>query len=363
MRWYRIIQSLALSIQTGFPHCRKAYSFLPVPGIFIISGFPVLHGCESMQFQDGIFTETTQSVPVKIAVHNTDNDMFGTLDIFVFNDDELKRLDCYQSINGPIEDGSVSVASQTGKKLLMACANTHYPKDDWLWVKSAASLMDFKVNIEDETLEYPSMSVSRKYVAGDGQTVIKGLEMSRISSEIVLRSISCDFKGRPYEGEKLTNAAVYLTNVCATYPIWGGQAYPERFINMGRLNEEDMSRLKDPGLIYAGINEPVGKVPYAADIHFRCYPNLSSAEGPGSVFTRLVIQGDISGKTWFWPININRGSDGTHEGIGRNMKYIYDIRITRKGSADPDTAVSTESISINTTINEWTEKEEYQVSF
>ena len=121
--------------------------------------------------------------------------------------------------------------------------------------------------------------------------------------------------------------------------------------------------MKDPSLLCADIIEDIGKSPLEANINLHCYPNMSSAESPGSAFTRLVIQGDIEGQTWYWPININRSTTGVGAGVERNMNYIYDIIITRKGSADPDTAISTGSITINMNVEEWREKENCKVHF
>ena len=99
------------------------------------------------------------------------------------------------------------------------------------------------------------------------------------------------------------------------------------------------------------------------DIKLRCYPNMASQEGPGSPFTRLVIQGQLDGDVWYWPIDINRGEGCTTEGIEGNCAYTFDIVLTRKGSADPDTAIKTESATIMMEVEKWEEKEEYSVVF
>ena len=361
MKRHRICSSLALFSSTSSGICREAWSNLPILGFFIISGFPVLHGCESLHFQDSSFTEAASAAPVKVAVHNHEDKLEG-LDIFVFNDDALQRLDSYQHETSPDPEG-ITIFSQEGNKILMACANTHLSAEDWMKIRSAGALDDYKVDIENETQEYPSMSCSMNLTAQNGTTRVHKLQMARITSEISLRSISCNFKGRPYDGERMRNVKVYLTNVSATCPIWKEDSQPERIINHRRYCEEDMASMKDRSLISAEICEEIGLTACMPDINFRCYPNISISESPGSAYTRLVIQGEIGGQTWYWPININRNTSGAGDGIKRNMKYIYDIIITRKGSADPDTAISTDSITIKTEIKEWMEKEDYQVRF
>ena len=175
--------------------------------------------------------------------------------------------------------------------------------------------------------------------------------------------MKCDFKGKAYEGEKLSDIHVYLTNVNASCRIWNDTGTAARIINQGRLIEEDVARFKDQSLIYQRIDGEVGVDATMTDVRFRCYPNTALHEGPGSPFTRLVIQGRLDGDVWYWPIDINRGEGCTPEGIEGNCAYTFDIVLTRKGSADPDTAIKTESAKIMLEVERWEEKEEYSVAF
>ena len=74
-------------------------------------------------------------------------------------------------------------------------------------------------------------------------------------------------------------------------------------------------------------------------------------------------QGELDGDVWYWPIDINRGEGSSPEGIEGNCVYAFDIELTRKGSADPDTAIKTESARITMEVEKWKEKEEYSVAF
>jgi hypothetical protein len=187
--------------------------------------------------------------------------------------------------------------------------------------------------------------------------------LRRISSEIHLRSLKCDFKGKPYEGERLSDIHIYLTNVNGSCHIWNDPGTATRIINQGRLVHEDVARFKDQSLIYQRIEGEVGTEGTMCDIRLRCYPNMVAEEGPGSPFTRLVIQGILDGNVWYWPIDINRGDGCSPEGIEGNCTYSFDIVLTRKGSADPDTAIKTESAKIMMEVEKWEEKEEYSVVF
>ena len=331
----------------------------PILGFIVLMTAPVLHGCESLHLEDGDFTDAV-TVPVKVAVHGENVPDKGGLDMLVFRNDKLQYLECWQ--RAPFSgSGDVAVASMTGEKVLMACSGLESTPEDWMWVSSIASLADAWSALEKETADSPVMSGSCSFHAGAGTH--PKLVLRQISSEIHLKTLKCDFKGKPYEGEQLSDIHVYLTNVNASCRIWNNTGTVTRIVNQGRLIKEDVARFKDPELIYNRIDSEVGSDGIKTDIRLRCYPNMAEEEGPGSPFTRLVIQGELDGEVWYWPIDINRGEGCSPEGIEGNCTYSFDIVLTRKGSADPDTSIKTESATIMMEIEKWEEKEEYSVAF
>ena len=334
---------------------------LPILGFIALMTAPVLHGCESLHLEDGSFTDAV-TVPVKVAVHKKCGTQESDLDMLVFRNDRLQYLECWQRVafSG---NGEVAVASMTGEKVLMACSGLERTPEDWMWVSSISSLDDARSALEKESRNSPVMSGSCGFHAGKAMGQRPELTLKRISAEIYLKSLKCDFKGKPYEGEKLSDIHVYLTNVNASCRIWNDPGIATRIINQGRLIEEDVARFKDQSLIYQRIEGQVGTDVITTDVMLRCYPNIASQESMGSPFTRLVIQGKLDGDVWYWPIDINRGEGRTPEGIEGNCAYTFDIVLTRKGSADPDTAIKTESATIMMEVEKWEEKEEYSVAF
>ena len=335
---------------------------LPVLGLTFILTFPVLHGCESLHNTDGSFT-AAETVPVKMAVHSK-TDMHGRdMDMLIFVDDKINYLECWQRTK-MTDDGIVSIASMSGPKIMMACSGIDSKGyGDWMWVSSLESLQDAWTELEDETADMPVLSGSCSFNTGFALSERPTLTLRRLSSEILLRSLKCDFKGRPYEGEKLSDIHVYLTNVNGSCRIWNDTGKASRIINQGRLVMEDVSHFSDPSLILQHIEGEVGAKGVDTDIRLRCYPNSSREESPGSPFTRLVIQGVLDGDIWYWPIDINREEGALHPGIESNSIYIYDIVLTRKGSADPDTAIKTGTASIALEVKRWEEKEDYTVTY
>ena len=334
---------------------------LPVLGVITLMVAPVLHGCESLHFEDGGFTDAV-TVPVKVAVHGKSAPAAEGLDMLVFRNDKLQYLECWQKV--PFSgNGDVAVASMAGEKVLMACSGLESTSEDWMWVSSISSLSDAWSALENESRDFPVMSGSCGFHAGLATEKRPELVLRRISSEIHLKSLKCDFKGKPYEGEKLSDIHVYLTNVNASCQIWNDPGTATRIINQGRLIDGDAARFKDKSLIYQRVEDVVGVEGIKTDIKLRCYPNMAEEEGPGSPFTRLVIQGELDGEIWYWPIDINRGEGSSPEGIEGNCTYSFDIVLTRKGTADPDTSIKTESAMIKMEIEKWEEKEEYSVVF
>ena len=298
-----------------------------------------------------------------MAVHSKTGMEGRAIDMLIFADDRTKYLECWQKVHIS-GNGEASIASMNGEKILMAYSGTD-SKDHggWMWVSSIESLNDAWTELEDETSDMPVLSGSTSFLAGASDTKAPMLTMRRVSSEVLLRSLRCDFKGKPYEGEKLSDIQVYLTNANASCRIWNDPGTASRIINQGRLVTEDVERFKDRSLIWQDIEEEVGEIGIKPDIRLRCYPNFSQEEGPGTPFTRLVIQGVLDGGTWYWPIDINRDGKSPHQGIEGNCIYTYDIVLTRKGSADPDTAIRTEDASITLEVEEWEDKKDYTVGF
>lgn len=332
---------------------------LPVRAL-VISLFPVLCGCEPALISDSIFTAADRPA-VKAAVLSEDNGQIRNLDILVFNDDLFQKLDCYQRVEEYDHD-ILNIGSRSGKKAIFVCANSIWNRDSWMDISCMSDLVGKKAELENEDKMHPLMV---GYARTDGnRPQASQVFLKRLSSEVILRSLSCDFRRKPYQGEQIRNVKAYMINVNGTCSILAdGTVFPERIINRGCLQESDMMRFSDPSLIVGEIGGEIGESITYPYLSFICYPNNAESEGPGTPYTRLVIEGMIGDEKWYWPVNINRSGDSEMQGIDVNSQYIYDIMITRKGSTDPDTPVESDAVTINLETVKWKEKEEYEVSF
>lgn len=332
----------------------------PVLGKTLFTLLPALiYGCTA---EDNISSAITSGERINIEITRSIPAInVDALDIFVFKDDNIRTLDCYQRIEHPdIWEGKVS--SGSGRRIIDVCANSQFEKYEWPLIRSQDGLKKVTIALEKETRHYPFMSGEATVDATKGKEAYTDLVIRPIVSEIHLRSLCCDFEGKPYAGEKLTDIKVYLTNINAECRIFSdGEIKPTRLINVGRLCTEDVEVFNEPDLVFQKINGSVGYTPVMTDIRLWCYPSNAAEDSPGTPYSRLVIEGKISGRTFYWPININR--EDTTGGISRNIRYTFDIRITRKGSTDPDTAVNTDDVEIKFNSEPWNEKDDYQVIF
>ncbi len=349
--------------------------FQPFLGLTLLSTLPaILYGCRP---DADLCSAGCEPAMTKVS---TGDGIPGTLDIFVFMNDRMQRLDSYQRVEDAVRwDGTI--VSGSGDRIITLVANSGRRKEDWFRLNSRAYLYETVRRLEDERAGSFCMSAEIHLEAedeGKGLTEEEshkgGPEEGRLSngnyaelrpyvSEVVLNSISCDFTGRPYSGERLTDARVYLTNVNADCPLLSdSDSGPMRIINAGALCPEDLEDFTEPSLLCQEIPGDIGIQRVTPGIRLWCYQNCSRTESIGTPFTRMVIEGKISGQTFYWPVNINRDG-GDEPGVWRNRRYVYDILITRKGSFSPDIPVSVRDIKITQKVLQWKEKEEYTVSF
>lgn len=282
-------------------------------------------------------------------------------DIFVFNDDALMRLDSYQRMK--LKGDRLDAVTTGGKKIICVVANSGKDRYDWTGINSYNALCKVRSDLRNENPDTPTLS-GETYDRGSGSCDIV---LEPLLSKVVLQSLRCNFEGKAYEGATLDNAKVYLTNVNSSFRIMerSGASVTE-MLNAAGLNASDMASLLSPELLSARLPSKIGSRKEECDISLWCYPNNCEEESLGSRFTRLVIEGEILGKRYWWPININRGDFGPVKGVAgvsRNCEYSFDICLTSLGSDGPDKAVSKSQVELECGIMDWVKKDGYEEYF
>lgn len=261
--------------------------------------------------------------------------------VFVFEDDPEGRLDTWQRVN---PSGEMTLAATSGEKKVAAISGASLSEENWYWIESYDNLLGRKVRLCEEY----SYDMTRSGLAEVSGEMDKScfIYMRPCSAKISLRSICVDFLGRPYEDSTIEDMKAYLTNVNGeTHIFESGTDLPALYLNFSGLDTNDMERMKDPSIIFRNLPENIGVLPHNVDLDFYCYPNSIEEESFGRSFTRLVIEGKIGGRTFYWPINII--------GIERDRCYCYDLAITRIGSDDPDIPVTQEEVRVNLAVEDW----------
>ena len=293
--------------------------------------------------------------PVRLRVAAASALPLRSLDVLFFNDDPLRRLDSYQRCDNP--SASVSGASRGGPKIVVALANSPSDKYSWADINSYERLMDTMSDYSAEDPGAPVMSGIARVDEGADRAC--EIALKPLLSRIEVASLSCDFHGRPYEGAVLEDVRIYLTNAGSLCPVFcGDKVVPGGFLNVGALNGSDMSRLAFPWMLQAEVESPVGAAVRNLGLTFYCYPNTSERDGLGTPFTRLVIEGTLLGRRYWYPLDIGRGALGLPEmpqGIVRGARYRYDITITRRGATSPDSPMETGTVRARLLGEDWQE--------
>lgn len=278
------------------------------------------------------------------------------LDIFFFNNDELRRLDSYQRIESD-NPSSVTGSSRSGSKLLVLLANASSDRYDWADINSYEELCSHVFMLEDEDPYYPVMSA--ECVLAEGESRSCSLTLEPLMAMVELTNIVCDFSGKAYEGSGLDNVVVYLSNVTAGCTASCEEEASK--LNLGGLSESDLSNFLYPEMILKDVGGPIYSDGTGESLCFYCYPNTTEEDLLGSPYTRLVIEGTIDGEVCYYPININRGEDGN--GVERNMHYMMEVELTKRGTTDPDTPAEGVEVTFTLSPKDWEEQGNLTIGF
>lgn len=318
--------------------------FILLPAIF--------YGCS-----EPIKTPDTTKAVTRVHVKSTGFDTEYPIDVLVFNNDRNESLNTYQRFEN-WNSGMLKACSSGGEMTFTILANAQRERYDWAEIRSRSQLSDLMVCLENESRGHPAMIGEYRGHAGEDVAVT----LESISAEIHVRRLTCDFSDGSFRGCVIEDPKIYLINVNAESPADGSiLRIPQRIINTGRADSSDIGKFKEADLIYQELKSPIYSDGTERDIRLICYPSNISSESPGSPYTRLVIEGSIKGKTYYWSFNIC-DNDGKPR-IVRSCRYSYDIHITRPGTSDPDIPIEPAEGEIFMEIERWKEKDEYGVYF
>ena len=310
----------------------------------------------------------TKATGLNHGIQSEDN-IVNKLEIFVFrgDGDDAGYLDTYKKLEGDelISLSGIEIKSTTGKKIIYAIANSH--KDSWEGVVTIEDFEKEMAFLQKEKLK--DFTMVGNVEATLQLTTSVTFSISRYVARVHLSSVKTDFAGTPYEGTSLKNVKIYLVNVYGdkSYAI-NENSSSSLVLNRRMAVGQDVNNCAMGGLLYDEIVSDITDTPYATQHYFYCYENMIESEGDAMGYTRLVIQGDLNGNTYYYPININREGFGYsdtngHYGVKRNTSYKLDVIISRPGSTDPDEILEYGTLTTNLNVLDWVTVPVVQVQF
>ena len=261
------------------------------------------------------------------------------LDLLFFQGEPLCRLDAWQHFDA-VSGNRVTGTSSSAARTVVILSN--YPDGSWSDIRTYESLSGLRFRLEEESPSAPLLFGTA--TAGTGGTVVLRPMLARIT----LRSLACEFSGRPYAGERLQDVRAYLTYASRECRPFDPQDVPSSWLNGGHLDEAETASLSHPELVLSEITPSLGGRIYPlAD--FYCYPNPSDGSEFGRPATRLVLEGRLRGITYYYPIDL--------PGLEANRQYRLDVTLTRAGTTDPDTPAVSGSIRLESQVMDWDGRE------
>lgn len=256
----------------------------------------------------------------------------GALDVFVFEGEPPYLLDSYQQF--PVDDVPLYVVSGPGKKRIVAMSS---PTGDIYARASVTRYQDLSkesFSLLEDSSDLP-FSYGEITVEGESTRSIS-MTVKPLMSCVRVRSVSCDFSGRPYYNETCHNNSLFLINaVCETCPLGAEDGRPVAWANYGS------HALSHPLLEAEGLGE-IGPERKFCDVALYCYPNPQ-----GSPPTRLVLEGTVGDYKCYYPINLPVPKCGT--------RLLLDITIHRMGTDDPDSEALPGTYTLEYSTEPWYE--------
>ncbi|MGN0189879.1 MAG: fimbrial protein, partial [Candidatus Cryptobacteroides sp.] len=277
------------------------------------------------------------SVPLSSATKVTDvtgETTVNSLQVFVFRKDGVLEAEARES------GKTLSLSCTTGEKDVYAVTNA--PQ-----ISGIRTLDNLKSKVSSLSENSPSSFVMSGMtgVDLDGPASVE-IEVKRLVARVCIRKITNNFTLEQYRTGAVRIKGIYLLNAQSSSRCLGG--LPElTWTNLHTFNSTAL-----PDLLYSGaMNAALDYgTPYETANYFYCYPNPtaddSSEAGAAARFTRLVVEVDMGGTSYYYPVSI--------PGIERNKSYeITELTITRLGSASPDEPVSSLTATFTLKVLDW----------
>lgn len=331
----------------------------------ILSLLLSLYSCEKpacLECPDGepsTLSISLASDGTRSSIENTqaEDNTITTVDVFIFRNTpstsaDYQKLDTYKRFSGAaVED--LTLTTTTGPKTICIIVNEHTNA-----FKGVTDLTKFRAlvtNLKDELVGSFTMYGEAEETLGATTSVT--LSVKRLISRVGVTTIKTDFAGTPYADMTLSNIKLYLVNAHAQKVIYNNASSPSTPLvyNTTELVGEDANSTTEANLIYEPLTGTIDDTGISTPYFFYCYSNETDDM---TECTKLVLQADLDGVTYYYPIPVHQenygytSSDGYY-GIRRNTTYSYGITVTRPGSLDPNIPLVPGDLELTINVEDW----------
>ena len=312
---------------------------------FIQAGLMVLAlcSCSKNEVQDHVLPADMVSLTVHVgdpltrsvsATRDNEN-RINSVQVLVF--DSAGATEAFTKGAG----GEFTVGVAAGQKTVWAVVNC---AEDLSGVRSASELSGRAVDLRANSPSSLVMAGSRSAGISSASHDVT-VDVSHLVSKVVVRKITREFSVSSLAALPMKIRGVYLVNVVGNSSL-GGDAAPAIWYN--KLGHEDPAL---DALLYDGISATLSSGASYTTVHtFYPFPNPSTSTSTAATWsarkTMLVIDTELDGEDNYYPVFINS--------LERNKIYEFtSITITKRGSTDPYTPVSTEDVSITVKVTDF----------
>lgn len=273
-----------------------------------------------------------------------------TVDLFLFDTLGARSLDAYQQVCGQ----DVYALSCVGPRQLVALSGLGGDRARWAGIRTYGDLFKLCFSLDRDTPEHPLLA--GQVLLEDGVVRRATLPLNTLLSFVRIRSVSCDFSGRPYARESFGNTLIYLQYAgTECRPLEAGDGPPVCFVNPGRLDSAAVLALPFPErLLQRGLG-PVGPQRLYPGREFCCYANPVREAALGRPVTRLVLEGTVGKHYCYYPIEL--------PGLEAGCRYDLDITLLRMGTDDPDIPAGSSTVRLDVHVHPWDIREVQTVDF
>ena len=245
--------------------------------------------------------------------------------VLVFN--ASGRLNAYRNLG---TTAKASITTTTGQKKVWAIING--PDLSGIFLESALRDKGIALssNSTTPTIGFVMAGSTSCNLTAGGATA--NIAVSRLTSRVALQSVKNSLSSAY---TSLTVKKIYLINVVGNQNLAGTLgAAPS-------LNQK-LDKGEVPSLLSKTVNKAVARTasytPTTPDL-FYGYANATATK------TRLVVETDIAGQTYYYPITL--------PSLERNKTYTISLDIQNLGSDDPDKPVEKGAVSVNVSVAGW----------